>query len=130
MVVRVRVRLESLRKSGKKVEREVISTTGYESEKPKALIPLRVAEELGLFPELPPDRRVEEYLSASGKFSARKIPRAVRIKLEGRGVVAHAVLSEFEEEIPLNDATISALGVVIVDPKRGVWEFRQLDALG
>ena len=39
--------------------------SGFETEKPQLLIPLRLAREIGLWPP-PPDSRIEEFETAGG----------------------------------------------------------------
>ena len=67
MVVRVRVRLKALKgRVGEVLESVAVLNAGYESEGAEAIIPVRVAERLGLWPSLPEGARVETYEVAGG----------------------------------------------------------------
>jgi hypothetical protein len=127
MAVRVEVKLKALKGRNKEKEtiRVALLNLGYESDVPEIIVPLDVARELGFLPELPPDARMEEYYSVSGKFTARKIPSAVEIDLMGRKLTADVVISDFEREVLLSDATVSAFGIIIEEAKAGKWRFRE-----
>ena len=127
MAVRLEVELKALKgkNRGKVVKCKALLNSGYESETPEIVIPIDVAEKLGFLPELPEETRMEEYYSVSGKFVARRIPDAVEVKLADRSVVASAVIVDFEREVLLSDATISELGIIILDAKRGEWRLRE-----
>jgi len=73
--VRVRVRIES---SGRQLVATALLNTGYESDAPEVLLPLRAAEELGLWPP-PPGSRTETYVSASGYVRVVRVPGASRV---------------------------------------------------
>ena len=127
MGVRLEVRLKALKgkKEGEEIEVRALLNSGYESEDPEIIVPLEVAKRLGFFPDLPEDTLVEEYYSVSGKFEARKIPKAVEIYVEDKKLVAHVVISEFEREVLLSDSVISGFGIIIEDAKLGKWKFRE-----
>ena len=62
MVVRVKIRLKALKgKKGKMVDTIALLNAGFESEEPEIVIPIRVAERLGLWPKLPEDTEIESY---------------------------------------------------------------------
>ena len=82
MAVRLDVELKALKGGvGRKVKTRALLNSGYESDKPEIIIPTEIARELGFFPNLPPETRVEEYYSVSGKFLARKIPDVTEVKV-------------------------------------------------
>jgi hypothetical protein len=127
MAVRLEVKLRALK--GKKRKKSEVSTlallnSGYETDLPEAVLPVNIAERLGFLPLLPKDTVLEEYFSVSGKFTARKIPRGIEISIGDKKVVAEAVISEFEREVLLSDATISEFEIVIEDAKKGEWRFK------
>ncbi len=61
MGVRVRVKYGS-----SSSDLVALVSTGYEADVPELLIPVSVAERLGLWPKLPEDTIVETYKTASG----------------------------------------------------------------
>ena len=124
MAVRVRVRLRA-RGSGSSVETTALANSGFETPGPEVVIPLALAEELGL--DLS-SAVIELYEMASGMARALRLPEAVEIsvitgdRVEGP-VVADAVIME-SSEVLLSDQTLSALKLDLVDPARGLWRFR------
>ncbi|MEM0024310.1 MAG: hypothetical protein QXM80_02495 [Thermofilaceae archaeon] len=67
LVVRVRVRLKALKgRRGEVVKSVAVANAGYESEGPEVVIPVRVAERLGLWPKLPEGTEVQAYEVAGG----------------------------------------------------------------
>ena len=125
VAVRVKVRLRS---RGREVETSALANTGFESDREEVLLPMMLAERLGLWPP-PPGSSTETYVSASGYMRALRVPEALEVSVvteEGeRGrVKADAVVAEFADEVLLNDKTISALRIVLEDPGGGLWRFR------
>jgi hypothetical protein len=127
MAVRLEVELKAIKgkERGKKIKVRALLNSGYESDQPEAVIPAEIARELGFLPNLPPETVIEEYYSVSGKFLARKIPQAIEISLNEKKLAANVVISEFEREVLLSDATISEFGIIIEDAKLGKWRFRE-----
>jgi len=107
--------------------------TGFESDEPEILLPLRAAERLGLWPP-PAGARTETYVSASGYMRVVRVPRAgtVAVLAEDRcseEVPADFIISELTDEVLLNDRLIGRLRIVILDPGEGLWRFRDEDAV-
>ena len=125
MGVRVKVEVEY---GERRVTTTALLNTGYESDVPEILIPLSVAEQLGIWPNLPKDATAETYRTASGLMSVYRIPRGkVRLVLEegvGSPVEAYIVVAEYTDEVLVSDQLISALRIVIEDPARGLWRLR------
>jgi len=123
--VRVRVEVEY---GERRVTTTALLNTGYESDVPEILIPLSVAEQLGVWPKLPRDAIAETYRTASGLMSVYRIPGGkVRLVLEegvGSPVEAYIVVAEYADEVLVCDQLISALGIAIEDPARGLWRLR------
>ena len=125
MAVRVRVKLRS---GGRAVETSALANTGFESDREEVLLPVRLAERLGLWPP-PPGSLTETYVSASGYMRVVRVPGALEVSVvteegERGGVKADAVIAELADEVLLNDKTISALRIVLEDPGGGLWRFR------
>jgi len=102
--------------------------TGYETDVPELLVPVSVAERLGLWPKLPEDTVVETYKTASGLMRVYRV-RGVRAGLlvsgtEERDVEVYLVISEHTDEALISDQLASAFGIVIEDPAKGLWRLR------
>jgi len=122
----VRVRVE-LRRGDKEVETSALANSGYESETPQVLMPIRVAELLSLWP---PTKDVEEsvFETAGGPLRVWIVPRAVKVKVvvpdvDTQHVDADAVVSPMADEVMLSDKMISELGLALEDVGRGYWRF-------
>ena len=62
----VRVKL----KTGKgQVVTSALANTGFETEEPEVVLPLKVAELLGIYPSPPPGSTLEEYSAVGGPES-------------------------------------------------------------
>jgi len=122
--VRVRVRLW---RGDKEVETCALANSGYESETPQVLMPIKVAELLSLWP---PARSVEEsvFETAGGPLRVWIASRAVKVKVvvpdvDVQYVEADAVISPIADEVMLSDKMISELGLALEDVGRGHWRF-------
>lgn len=63
MVVRVKVRVKTLRGE---VVTSALANSGFETEEPEVVLPVRVAERLGIYPELPAGTEVDRYAGIGG----------------------------------------------------------------
>ncbi len=124
MVVRVRIRIE---RSGKVVETSALANSSYEAETPQLLIPIRLAETLGLWP---PTKELTEtvYETAGAPLRVWIAPRACRVRViaedtESPDVIADAVISPIADEV-LSDKLISKLQIALEDVEEGLWRFR------
>ena len=128
MAVRVRIEIETLK--GKKAETVALVNTGYESEDVEITIPIRFAEKLNLWPELPEGSRIEEYGSVAGIVKLYWIPNCAQVKiLTGekvtKPIICHVAISEFEREVLLSDKIAGAFRIVIEDIKTGDWRLQK-----
>jgi hypothetical protein len=62
--------------SGKSVDLIALVNTGYETDVPEILIPVDIAEKLGLWPKLPDNTLVETYKTASGLMKVYRVEGA------------------------------------------------------
>ncbi|MGH7822257.1 MAG: hypothetical protein ACREQ9_21050 [Candidatus Binatia bacterium] len=125
MAVRVRVRIVSLAGAREKavVETVAVANSGYESDTPGALLPVRLASKLGLWPA-PAGARVDRFVSPIGASELMTIPGAVRFSLAGvrdGAVTSDAVIAERETEVVMNDALVEALELDLVAVRRGLY---------
>ena len=125
MGVRVKVRVKY---GGASLDLAALVNTGYETDVPELLVPVEVAERLGLWPKLPEGVVVETYKTASGLMKVYRVGGA-RVSLllggaEERGVGAYVVISEYTDEALISDQLASELGIAIEDPAKGLWRLR------
>ena len=129
MPVRVRLRLKPLLgpMANRVFETPALVNSGYEADGPELLLPLRLAEELGLWP---PGRFEIAYFSTptglGGLYVLGEVLEvwAVATDREVGPIRAHAVVSEHEREVLLSDYLTSSLSIAIEDPRAGLWRFR------
>jgi len=122
MGVRVKVRVKYRSAS---LDLVALVNTGYETDVPEILVPVSVAEKLGLLPKLPEGTIVETYKTASGLMRVYRVGGADASLLagdvEGRSVETYIVISEYTDEHLMSDQLASQFGIVIEDPAKGLW---------
>lgn len=128
MGVRVKVRLTSPG-TGSAIEANALLNTGFESESPEVLIPIRAAEALGLWPKLPDGAVIRAYETAGGTVRMSTVEEGVEVQVIAGERVTHLVkcllvISEVEREVLLSDRAIEGLEIVIESPGRGIWRFK------
>jgi len=125
MGVRVRVRV---RYRGASLDLVALVNTGYETDVPEILVPMSVAEKLGLLPRLPEGTVIETYKTASGLMRVYRVGGAYASLLIGgaeeRSVETYIVISEYTDESLISDQLASEFGIVIEDPAKGLWRLR------
>jgi len=124
MGVRVKIRVKLNREE---VETAALVNTGFETEQPEILLPVKLAERLGLYP---PARNstLEEYDVVGGITLVIKSSRLidVQVLVEDRNtsfVKATPIISSEEGEVLISDKLASALKLSIEDPGGGLWRF-------
>lgn len=127
MAVRVRLRIESV--DHKVLEATALVNTGFETESPQLLLPVKAAERLDLWPNLPLEARVEIYDTAGGPIRVYLMPQKARTVVlteerESLEVLSDIVVSHTEVEILVGDKLAGKMQIVIEDPGEGIWRFR------
>lgn len=131
MALRIRIRLESLKGEGRRIvplETSAVVNSGFETDQAELVLPVRVAERLGMWPIPPPGAQSATYEAVTGDFTAYRIPKACKaaVLLEGQVMaeaVADVVIIPTEREVILSDAIAAALGIAILQLKPGLWRF-------
>jgi len=132
MAIRLRLRVRSV--SGSEVIIRALLNSGYEAGSPELLIPLSIAELLGLYPVLPAGAEVREYVLADGsRTKLIRLPNVVEVSIfvedrEVKFVRCDAVIAERAEEALISDKLADALGIAAIAIGEGIWCFR--DELG
>jgi len=124
VAVRVRLKVRS-RATAKELEVVALINSGFETLKPQLLVPARVAELLGLWPAIPRDYSVREYMTAGGPVRkyvlADEVEVRVVVEYPTAPVVADLVVSTIEEEVLVSDKLAGRLGIVVYDFGEGLW---------
>ena len=128
MGVRVRVKIMY---RDKVLETTALVNTGFETPNPQILLPVKAAEKLDLWPDLPRDALVEIYDTAGGPVRVYRVRNAVRVEIPEKGisVIADAVISHTEVEVLISDRLTDELMIVIEKPGEGIWRFRDENVL-
>jgi hypothetical protein len=109
------------------LETAALVNTGFETPNPQILLPVKAAERLVLWPDLPSCTQVEIYDTAGGPTRVYRVRNAVVVEVvgrEGSGVVADAVVSHTEVEVLISDRLAEELMIAIERPGEGIWRFR------
>jgi len=124
--VAVRVKIEIV-VGGRTLELVALANSGYEAETAQLLVPIRVAELLGLWP---PEGAIEStYETAGGPLRTWVYARRCRVRLEAEGAepveaVADLAISPIADEVLINDKLIGELQIVLEDAGKGLWRLR------
>ena len=125
MGVRVRVRIKY---GDSSLDLVALVNTGYETDVPEILVPVSVAEKLGIYPRLLDGTIVETYKTAAGLMKAYRVGGASTALLiggtEAREVRTYVVVSEYADEPLMSDQLASEFGIVVEDPARGLWRLK------
>jgi len=127
MAVRIKLRIRS-KSTGKEVTVNALVNSGFETISPQILVPLKVAEELRLWP-LPRERyEVREYDTAGGLIRNYVIKDeaevSVLVEHEVNPVVSDVVISPIEREVLISDKLAGKLGLIVYDFAEGIWSLR------
>ena len=125
MAVRVKV---LIKRGEAEVETVAIANSGYESDEPELVVPTKVAERLGMWPEFSPGTKVEAYESPAGTSLFYVVPKAANIAVEAKDkstepVVTTIAISDKESEVLLSDKLIDSLNIELKKPGMGIWRF-------
>jgi hypothetical protein len=127
-MVRIKIKLSSL-KAASSLEVNSLLNTGFGTEEPEVLIPVKVAEKLSLWPQLPEGAVIRPYETAGGITRMCHLVKAIEIygiteDKTSKAIKCNLVISEIEQEVLLSDTAISELGIVIEDAGKGLWRFK------
>ena len=127
MAVRIRLRIRS-RTTGRELRAVALVNSGFETVKPQLLVPIKVAELLGLWPQIPRDYTVKDYMTAGGPVRMHvlvdEVEVSVDVELSANPVISDLVISPFEEEILVSDKLAGKLGIVVYDFAEGIWRLQ------
>ena len=124
MVVRVGLRVRG--RTGQ-AEIPALVNSGFEADGPQLILPVEVAQELGLLDEA---RALEAFeVAGGGRALGYRIMRPIEVELvlgDREPVRAEALVTVMpgEAEAVMGDFLSSELGIVILDARRGIWCLR------
>ena len=127
-MVRIEIKITPL-KAGSSLEVNSLLNTGYGSEEPEVLIPVKVAESLTFWPKLPEGVMIKAYETPGGISRMHYLADAIEIQSItedkiSKPIKCALVISELEREVLLSDIAISKLEIVIEDAGKGLWRFK------
>jgi hypothetical protein len=127
VAVRIRLRIRS-RTTGRELRAAALVNSGFETIKPQLLVPIRVAELLGLWPQIPRDYTVKDYMTAGGPARMHVLVDEVEVVVDVEHsvnpVISDLVISPFEEEVSISDKLAGKLGIVVYDFAEGIWRLQ------
>jgi len=124
MPVRVKLRITS-EHGGRSIVTSAYVNSGYEADQPELLIPITLAEELGIW-----GKATEEYARTPigiGRIYVLCRKAKVEIVAEDRSsspIDVCIVVSEYEREVLISDYLASELKIAVEDFREGLWRFR------
>jgi hypothetical protein len=127
VAVRIRLRIRS-RTTGRELRAAALVNSGFETIKPQLLVPIRVAELLCLWPQIPRDYTVKDYMTAGGPARMHVLVDEVEVSVDVEHsvnpVTSDLVISPFEEEVLISDKLAGKLGIVVYDFAEGIWRLQ------
>jgi len=119
--VRVKVKIEA---NDRSIITSALVNSGFESTSPDIIVPMGLAEKLGLWP--PTEVESEEALTAGGQVTLYLVKRNARISIicgnEVRKVIkGNLIVNPHVDEVLLSDYVIDELGIVVISFRRGLW---------
>ena len=126
MVVRVKLRLKY---QNREVQTSAKVNSAFESEDPEIILPIKLAEKLGIWPNLPEGTELGSYGTAGGweapAYRTPKVLEAVVIEKDrsSRVVMLRAAIMRGEREVILSDKASDEFGIELVKAGAGLWRF-------
>jgi hypothetical protein len=126
MAVRIKLRLRA-RASGGAIEVSALINSGFETDSPQLLIPMRLARRLALYPP-PITSSIIEIGTAGGPSRVFLIREALEVWAitDDREVgpkLVDVLISPIEEEVLVNDKLTEELGIILLATGSGKWRF-------
>jgi len=124
VAVRIKLKLKS-RTTSRELRVNALVNSGFETLRPQLLVPVRVAEYLGLWPIISREYVVKDYMTAGGPVRMYLLMDEVEVSVDveyaSNTVVSDLVISTIEDEVLISDKLAGRLGVVVYDFAEGIW---------
>lgn len=125
LVVRVRLRIK---RDSRVLELVALVNSGYEADTPQLMIPISIAEKLGLWPP-PSSVREAVFETAGGPLRVWIIRNAAVAQVIAGNTVSKSVkvdiiISPLADEAIISDILAGELEIAIEDVAKGYWRFR------
>jgi hypothetical protein len=124
VAVRVRLRVRS-RSTGRELKTSALVNSGFETFKPQLLVPVRFAMVLGLWPHIPRDYTVRDYMTTGGPTRMYvlidEVDVSIDVEYSTNPVISDLVISTIEEEVLISDKLAGRLGIIVYDFADGIW---------
>jgi hypothetical protein len=124
VAVRIKLKLKS-RTTSRELRVNALVNSGFETLRPQLLVPVRVAEYLGLWPIISREYAVKDYMTAGGPVRmyllVDEVEVSVDVEYASNTVVSDLVISTIEDEVLISDKLAGRLGVVVYDFAEGIW---------
>ncbi len=125
MAIRVKLRIKGPRKEVKSI---ALVNSGFEVNKPKLLIPIKLAEKLDLYPPKKESKLRELEVAGGEIIQLIEIENIVKVRVvtsdkEGKETSATALISPKEKEVLISDLLTDKLGIILLKPGSGIWRF-------
>jgi len=126
MAVRIRIKIKA-KHSNKEVFSSALVNSGFETEKPQLLIPIKLAKAIDIWPPLPSAILIE-LGTAGGPIRNYLLPNELEVSVitsdkEVGPILCDAIISYVEEEVLINDKLCDKLNIVILKAGAGLWKF-------
>jgi hypothetical protein len=125
MAIRICLRIRTRYEPIKDASVVALVNSGFEADSPQILIPIKLANELGLYSRLM-EARIESYGTVAGPVRMYVLPSSVEVwiseaDVESPKVVCDTLISDTEVEVLISDYLAGELGIVAEDFRRGFW---------
>ncbi|MBI4700463.1 MAG: hypothetical protein HY744_04730 [Deltaproteobacteria bacterium] len=129
MAVRLRLKIQPIVGTpapASSIEAVATVNSGYEADAPEIIVPVRLAERLGLWPSLPEGACVQTYATAGGPARLYRVLQgaSVGIQVPDRNLpveTADVVINPVIRQVLVSDTLGERLGIVVLKLRAGVW---------
>jgi len=128
VAIRVRLGIRTRSEPSKEIRVVALVNSGFETDTPQLVIPMKLAVKLGLHNRLA-EARIESYGTSAGPVRMYVLPQVLEVwvdepDIQSDVIVTDAVISDLEVEVLISDYLAGELEIVAEDFRRGIWRLR------